>query len=137
MNILSTPLPTPGFALNTVLSALTRDVHDPRVLAALSLCQDRIQEPPLGLDQIASAISVWRPRGKPSHRTIQRWIENRGMPWSIDTSSNQKVYFLSEVLTWYQQTFPFRQPQHEVNERGRGLILRQALNGRNRLSKAG
>lgn len=124
--------PHPFGSVSHFLASLTEGVQDPRVRFALECCDGLVGEPPLALGQIQEAIGVFRPRGRPCYRTIQRWVKSKGMPWSLDTSNNQRIYFLSKVLTWYQQAFPYVDVTEEAEERSRKTILRMAM-GRSRL----
>jgi hypothetical protein len=110
--------------LNPVVAKLASGIEDPRLLVALSLCQDQIQEPPLGLTQIRTALGLIRPKGVPCDRTIQRWVQDRDMPWAIDSASNQRVYFLSKCLSWYQRTFPTVSGSENAEACARDTILR-------------
>ena len=101
---------TPAFNTNLgnwspLVASLAAGIEDRRLLLALHLCQDQITEPPLGLSQIREAMGCLRPKGKPCDRTIQRWVNEKGMPWALDPASNQRIYFLSKCLAWYQRTF--------------------------------
>jgi hypothetical protein len=122
----------PPISSEDILTELSSSIQDPRVRLALNCCKDLIGEPPLGLAQIQEAIGVFRPKGRPCFRTIQRWAEEKGMPCSFDYSNNQRVYFLSKVLSWYQQAFPYTDVAEETATRSRQNILRMAL-GRTRL----
>lgn len=51
------------------------------------------------------------------------------MPWSLDTASHQKVYFLSRCLNWYQRTFPCRDVAGEIEEYARKSAI-TTRNGR-------
>ena len=115
-----------------ILAELASNLRDPRARLALHYCKSMIGEPPLSLAQLQEAISVLRPKGRPCFRTIQRWAEDKGMPWSLDTSNNHRVYFLSKVLSWYQQTFPYQDVVEETAVRSRQNIFRMTL-GRSRM----
>jgi hypothetical protein len=111
----------------TFLDQLAPEIRDPRVRMALAYCEEMIGEPPLGLGQLQEAIGCFRPAGRPCYRTIQRWVKDKGMPWSMDTSSNQRIYFLSRILAWYQRTFPYAHVVEEDEARTRESIMRMAL----------
>jgi hypothetical protein len=113
---------TPG--LSPLVAMLAQGIEDPRLLLALELCQGQIQEPPLGLLQIRRAYGIVRPKGVPCARTIQRWVQEKGMPWALDSASNQRVYFLSKCLSWYQRTFPAVSGSEDAEACARDTILR-------------
>ena len=103
---------------------MCKEIDDPRVLLALELCKDQIKEPPLGLSQIRKAMGVLRPNGAPCNRTVQRWVREKGMPWALDSASNQRVYFFSKCLNWYQRTFPTESGLEDAEACARDTILR-------------
>jgi hypothetical protein len=124
MNHPTTPNTNSPFNLNPLVARLAVEIEDRRLLAALSLCQEQIREPALGLTQIRTAFGMIRPKGMPCDRTIQRWVERRGMPWALDSASNQRVYFLSKCLSWYQRTFPVVSGSEDAEACARDTILR-------------
>jgi hypothetical protein len=120
-----------------VLEALVSGLKDPRVKLALGYCKGMIGEPPLSLAQIQAAIGVFRPKGRPCFRTIQRWAAEKKMPWCLDTSSNQRVYFLSRVLSWYQKTFAWTDVVEETAEQSRHHLLSTVIRKSRVHAKAG
>ena len=113
-----------SFSLNPLVARLAAGIEDPRILLALGLCQDQIKEPPLGLSQIRKAIGILRPKGTPCERTIQRWVDEKGMPWAPDHTTNQRVYLFSECLAWYQRTFRYVAATDDAETKARDKILR-------------
>jgi hypothetical protein len=116
---------------------LASGIKDPRVKLALGYCKGMIGEPPLSLAQIQDAIGVFRPKGRPCFRTIQRWAAEKNMPWCLDTSSNQRVYFLSRVVSWYQQTFRWINVEEEAAEQSRSHLLSTVMRKSRVHAKAG
>ncbi len=110
--------------LNPLVANLAAGIDDPRILLAVGLCQDQIREPPLGLGQIRRAIGIVRPQGAPCERTIQRWVDEKGMPCALDPAANQRVYFFSKCLAWYQQTFHFIPTSEIAESDARDLIIK-------------
>lgn len=116
--------PSAGLRANLV-AGLVEQVRDPRVQVALAYCQDQLQEPALGLAQLREALAVLRPNGKPPcFRTIQRWVEERGLPCSTDVTNNRRIYFLSKVLSWWQENFRTKSIAEDATERAQERLLK-------------
>lgn len=81
-------------------------VQDDYVNQALYLCRDKLSEPRLSLGQICQAIgALFRGGKKPCARTIQRWTLHHGFPYSREFQTGRRIYFLSEVIDWYQANY--------------------------------
>ena len=107
----------PGGFLEKVLAP----VQDPRARLALTYCSAQLTEPALNLVQLKEALLAIRPK-KPCSRTVQRWVQNHGMPCSRDFTGN-RIYFLSQVLTWYQDAHPNRSIAEEGRWKARNRLV--------------
>ena len=115
----------PAAVRANLVAGLVDQVSDPRVRLALVYCQDQLQEPSLGLAQIQEALAVFRPNGRPPCcRTVQRWVEERGLPCSTDGTNNRRIYFLSQVLAWWKENFRTKSIGEDAMDRARERLLK-------------
>lgn len=112
-----------------LLAAVIERVPDPRAQMALIYCGDQITEPPLNLREIRECLGASIRTKIPCCRTIQRWVKKCGMPYSRDISNDRRIYFLSKVFSWYQETFPCTSVVEEAEERARKSYLAGVVRG--------